>query len=246
MLDGKVAFVTGSTRGIGWAVARLLASKGAAVVLNGTKSDLLEKRLEELRQVSSSQHSAIEGDVSDAEKVKSAYQQIFKTYKRLDVLVNNAGLVESSMLGMISAASAEKLFKVNVLGALMNLQEASRLMGRNKSGSIINITSVVASRGAEGMCAYAASKSAMIGMTMSAARELASRNIRVNAVAPGFIETDATAELSDDQKEKYRQGTMLGRLGAADDVAGAVLFLACDYSQFITAQILGVDGGWLN
>lgn len=246
MLEGKLAFVTGSTRGIGWAVARCFAANGATVVINGTKPELLEQRKEELNAISAKPHTAIEADISDPEQVKAVYQQIFKTFKRLDVLVNNAGIVESRMLGLISAAEAERLLKVNVLGALLNLQEASRLMSRNKSGSIVNITSVVASRGADGMCAYSASKSAMLGMTMSAARELASRNIRVNAVAPGFIETDATANLTDEQKEKFRAGTMLGRLGTADDVAGAVLFLACDYSAYITAQVLGVDGGWLN
>ena len=185
------------------------------------------------------------GDVADPAAVKGFYQEIFQRHRRLDVLVNNAGVLDDALLGMIPDATVERTFSVNTLGALRNLQAAARLMVRNRSGSIINMTSIIGVRGNEGQAVYSASKAARIGLTLSAAKELAPHNIRVNAVAPGFIDTDMTRALPREKFEERVRSVKMGRIGTPQDIANAVLFLASDLSGYITGQILGVDGGML-
>jgi 3-oxoacyl-[acyl-carrier protein] reductase len=177
--------------------------------------------------------------------VRDLYAQIFKRYKRVDILVNNAGVLEDSLVGMVSPAALAKTFHVNVNGVIFNIQYASRMMARQRRGSIVNVSSIIGQSGNAGQTVYGGSKAAVIGITLSAAKELASSGIRVNAVAPGFIETDMTSALP---PEKYRERTLsikMGRVGVADDVANAILFLVSDMSAYVTGQVLGVNGGML-
>jgi len=246
LVDGKVAFITGSTRGIGWAAARMLACHGANVVLNG-KSDreLLDRRVSEIRDEFGVSALGIYADAGDIDAVRGCYREIFQQFKRLDVLVNNAGILEGALLGMITEPLVRRHFEINTFGSIYHLQEASRLMARNKRGSIINLTSILGRLGSEGQAVYSASKAAVIGLTLSAAKELASKNIRVNAVAPGFIETDMVANLPEKVRQDRLANIRMGRPGNPDDVAGSILFLASDYSSYVTGQVLGVDGGMI-
>jgi 3-oxoacyl-[acyl-carrier protein] reductase len=245
-LQGKVALVTGSTRGIGWACAQILAQNGATVLVNGSaESDLLRERVESLRGEFGGAAEGLAFDVGDPNAVKNVYARIFKTYKRLDVLVNNAGVLEDSLLGMVTPQNIEKVFHINVNGVILNMQYASRLMARNGGGSIVNISSIIGRVGNSGQVVYGGSKAAVIGMTMSAAKELAPAKIRVNAIAPGFIETDMVRQLPKEKYEERARSIKMGRVGAPEDVAKAVLFFASELSSYVTGQVLGVDGGML-
>ena len=185
-------------------------------------------------------------DVSDPASVKSIYSAIFKEFKRLDVLVNNAGIMQDSMLGMIPEALIRKSLEVNVMGPLLHLQEAARLMGRNRSGSmIVNLSSIIGDKGKEGQVVYSATKAAILGMTRSAAKELAPKGIRVNAVTPGLIRTDLLKDLPEQKLAEAVAGIKIGRAGEPEDVAGVILFLASDAASYVTGQVLGVDGGMI-
>jgi 3-oxoacyl-[acyl-carrier protein] reductase len=245
-LDGKVALITGSTRGIGWASAKALAEAGAAVVLNGSHdADVLQQRTEALKNEFDTPCIGLFGSVSDPASVKQCYRTIFDRFKRLDILVNNAGVLSDALLGMISSEMIEQVVSTNLLGCIYHLQEASRLMGRNKSGSIINVSSMIGRVGNEGQAVYGASKAGVIGLTLSASKELAPKNIRVNAVAPGLIETDMTKALPEQKYHERLRSIKMGRIGQPEDIANAILFLASDLSAYITGQVLGVDGGML-
>jgi 3-oxoacyl-[acyl-carrier protein] reductase len=245
-LQGKVAFITGSARGIGWACARLLAHHGATVLLNGqTDSDQLRERVAEIKSTFGTESDGFGFDVGSPQAVQQCYAAIFKKYKRLDVLVNNAGILEESLLAMVSAESLEKTFHVNVQGVVLNMQYASRLMARHGAGSIINLSSILGRVGNAGTVVYSASKAAVIGITLSAAKELAPSGIRVNAVAPGLIDTDMTRRLAPEKHQEKLASIGMKRIGTAEDVARAILFFASDLSSYVTGQVLGVDGGML-
>lgn len=245
-LQGKVALVTGSTRGIGWASARLLAQHGATVLLNGqANSDQLKARIQEIKTTCGAEADGFAFDVGSAEAVKECYAVIFKKYKRLDVLVNNAGVLDDSLLGMVSQQNLEQTFHVNVKGVILNMQYASRLMARHGSGSIVNLSSIIGRVGNAGQVVYGGSKAAVIGITLSAAKELAPSRIRVNAIAPGFIDTDMTRRLPPEKFQERLAGIRMKRIGTPDDIARAVLFFASDLSAYVTGQVLGVDGGML-
>jgi 3-oxoacyl-[acyl-carrier protein] reductase len=244
LLAGKIALVTGSTRGIGWATAELFAQNGATVILNGHSSrEAVEQRAAEIEQRFGTRCLGICSDVADAGAVKSCYAEIFRQFKRLDVLVNNAGIMQDALLGMIPEALMRRSLEVNLLGSIFHLQEASRLMGRNRSGSIINISSIIGSRGKEGQAVYSTTKAGIIGLTLSAAKELAPKGIRVNAVTPGFIQTDLLKDLPAQKLAEAVAGIKMGRVGQPEDVAKAILFLASDMAGYVTGQVLGVDGG---
>lgn len=244
-LQGKVALVTGAARGIGWATARLFAQEGARVILAGKPgSELLGTRLDELRS-SGASVDAVEMDVGSPEDVKRCYTAVAKEHKRLDVLVNNAGRLEDNLLGMVTPQSIGSVFRTNVEGVILNMQYASRLMARNRSGSIVNIGSIIGRSGNAGQVVYGGSKAAVIGITLSAAKELAAQNIRVNVVAPGFIDTRMVQQLPAEKYEERLRSIKMGRIGTPEDVAKAVLFLASDDAAYITGQVLGVDGGML-
>jgi len=245
-LEGRVAFVTGSTRGIGWACARALAGAGATVVLNGRNDAArLDARVAELRALAPAEHFGVLCDVGDPAAVRSGYRALFERFRRLDVLVNNAGILQDALLGMISDEIVATTFAVNALGPLYSLQEASRLMARKRSGSIVNVASIIGVAGNTGQAAYGASKAALIGLTRSAAKELAPKNIRVNAVAPGFIQTDMTSQLPKAKYDERVASIGMKRIGMPEDVAEVVLFLASDRSAYVTGQVIGVDGGML-
>jgi 3-oxoacyl-[acyl-carrier protein] reductase len=216
------------------------------VVLNGhSKPELVEQRAAELQSEFGTPCIGLQSDVADPESVKACYRTIFKNFKRLDVLVNNAGILQDALLGMIPDALIRRTIEVNTVGPIYHLQEASRLMARNRSGSIVNMTSIVGRFGNEGQAAYSASKAALIGLTKSAAKELARSNIRVNAVAPGFINTDMVKQLQPQKFEERMNSIKMGRIGEPEDVANTVLFLASDLSAYVTGQVIGVDGGML-
>jgi 3-oxoacyl-[acyl-carrier protein] reductase len=244
-LTGRVAFVTGSTRGIGWATAQLLAERGATVIVNGTDPDLVEARTKELTSRHGRPADGIRCDASQPSEIRAAYQSIFKGHGRLDVLVNNAGILEDALIGMVSDETVTRTFEINTFGAIHHLQGAGRLMKRNGSGSIINLTSIVGINGNLGQIVYSSSKAALVGLTRSASKELAPAGIRVNAVAPGFIDTDMTQALPEDKYAERMASIAMGRIGTAEDVARTIAFLAGDDAAYVTGQIIGVDGGML-
>ena len=242
-LVGKVAVVTGSTRGIGWSVAEQLAAAGAHVVINGrVEGPLLAERARELSERYGVETLAIAADAADSKQVAALYQAVFKRWKRLDVLVNSAGILRDALIGMISDELIRETIQVNLVGSIYHLQGAAKLMGRAKSGSIVNLTSIVGVEGNEGQAVYAASKAGVIGLTLASSKELAPQGIRVNAIAPGFIHTDMTAQLSPEQYELRSSLIRMKRVGTPEDVARVVLFLASDLSSYVTGQVIGVDG----
>jgi 3-oxoacyl-[acyl-carrier protein] reductase len=242
-LDGRVAYVTGSTRGIGNAIARTLAAAGAAVVVNGySVADAAERVAAELAEAHGTRCIGIVADQRDREAVKAAYRTIFSTYGRLDVMVNNAGIVDDALVGMISEHSISDTFEVNSVAIIRNVQAAAQLMRRGGGGSIINISSIMGIHGNPGEVVYAGSKAAVIGITKSAAKELAGQGIRVNAIAPGFIDTDMTRRLPEAIYQARLDSIGMGRVGQPSEVANVALFLASDLSVYVSGQVIGVDG----
>jgi 3-oxoacyl-[acyl-carrier protein] reductase len=237
-LSGRVALVTGGTRGIGLATVRALAEAGATVVLTGRD----EARAKEAA-ASVGAASGLALDVTDAKAVSSLVRSVAKEHGRLDIVVANAGIMEDALLGMIREELVDTTLSTNVAGTLHTVQAAARAMMRKKTGSIVVLASIVGEYGSAGQTVYAASKAAVANIARSAAKELGRSGIRVNAVAPGVIETDLTAGLSEDAKAENTGKTPLGRLGRAEDVANAIRFLVSDEASFITGQVLGVDGG---
>jgi 3-oxoacyl-[acyl-carrier protein] reductase len=246
LLQGKIALITGSTRGIGWATAEAFAEHGATVILNGRSGqEFLDRRVAELRTRFGVSCIGLCADVSDVAAVKSCYRQIFKQFKRLDILVNNAGIMQDALLGMIPEALVRKSLETNLLGPIFHLQEASRLMARNRSGSIINLSSIVGVKGKEGQAVYSTTKAGVIGLTLSAAKELAPSGIRVNAVTPGLIQTDLLKEVPEQKLTEALLGVKMGRIGKPKDVANVIVFLASELAGYVTGQAIGVDGGMI-
>jgi 3-oxoacyl-[acyl-carrier protein] reductase len=237
-LSGRVALVTGGTRGIGLATARALVESGATVVLTGRD----EARAKEAASAAGAA-AGLALDVTDAKAVSSLVRGVAKEHGKLDIVVANAGIMEDALLGMIREELVDTTLSTNVAGTLHTVQAAARAMMRKKSGSIVVLASIVGEYGSAGQTVYAASKAAVANIARSAAKELGRSGIRVNAVAPGVIETDLTAGLSEDAKTENAGRTPLGRLGRAEDVANAIRFLVSDEASFITGQVLGVDGG---
>lgn len=244
MLKGKVALITGSTRGIGWATAELFARNGCTVVLNG-RSDSVEEQSAALKDKYGIQTLGIRADFQDPKQIKECYQRIFKQFKQLDVVVNNAAVMEDALLGMISEDSINRSFGVNAIGIVHSMQNAARLMGRQKSGSIINISSIMGTQGNAGQVVYCATKAAVIGITKASAKELAPNNIRVNCVAPGFIKTELLNGLTPEKYQDKLKSIKMGRAGEPQDVANVVLFLASPLSEYVTGQVIGVDGAMM-
>ena len=238
-LDGSVVLVTGGSRGIGRAIAGALYDQGARVGVLGRDLARAEAAAAELGE----RAIGVGADVSRADEVGRAVAAVEERLGPVDILVNNAGLTRDGLLARMSEADWDAVLDANLKGAFLLMKAVSRGMMKRRSGRIINITSIVGLIGNPGQANYASSKAGLIGLTKSVARELASRNVLVNAVAPGFIDTDMTRALTAEQREALQQQIPLGRLGTADDIAGAVLFLASDLAQYITGQVLVVDGG---
>lgn len=240
-LSGKVAVVTGSTHGIGRAIGIRLASLGAAVVINGHRSDgtPVVKEVEER----GGKAIFLAADVSDSTQVEKLIQGAVDTLGSVDILVNNAGITRDNLLLRLSDAEWDQVLNVNLKGAFLCTRAALKHMLRKRWGRIVNITSVVGIMGNAGQSNYAAAKAGLIGLTRSLAKEVASRSITVNAVAPGLIDTDMTAKLSEHIKKQVLGRVPLGAFGTPDDVASAVAFLASEEARYITGHVLSVDGG---
>lgn len=246
MLEKKIVFVTGATRGIGFASAKVFARAGAIVVLGGRDSQKLKKAIDAIRiELPEARLFPILCDVADEKSVKAAYQKIFSTYKRLDVLLANAGVLHDALIGMVTTAQIQEVFGVNTFGVLYCSQYASRLMAKSGGGSIIIVSSIIGTNGNVGQAVYGGSKAAVIGIAKSLAKELAEQNIRVNAIAPGFIDTDMARSLSDEKFSERIASIKMGRIGKPEEVANVALFLASDLSSYVTGQVIGVDGGML-
>ena len=243
MLSGKTALVTGAGRGIGKAIAKKLASLGATVVVNYSGSK--EKAEETVAEIVAAGGSAeaIQCDVSDFKACEELAKSVVAKYGKLDILVNNAGVTRDGLLMGMSEDDYDKVLDTNLKGAFNMTRHFSRVFLKQRSGRIINISSVSGVMGNAGQANYSASKAGLIGLTKSVARELAGRGVCVNAVAPGFIETDMTNAMKEDAKTKLIENIPLGRIGKPDDIAEAVAFLAGDASSYITGQVLCVDGG---
>ncbi len=243
MLKNKVALVTGASRGIGRAIALTLAGYGAIVIINYCGSK--EKAEEIVNQIKENGGTAIayQADVADFEAVKTMFSDITKEYGRIDILVNNAGITKDNLILKMSEEEFDAVINTNLKGVFNCLKQASRIMLKQKEGRIINISSISGVVGNPGQANYCAAKAGVIGITKSLAKELGSRGITVNAVAPGYINTDMTAVLKDDLKEKVTELIRLKRLGEVEDIAETVAFLASDKASYITGQTIQVDGG---
>lgn len=243
MLNGKIAVVTGASRGIGKAIAMKFAQLGATVVINYNGS---AQKAEEVKQsiIADGGRAVIKQcNVADYDACEAFIKEVIDQFGRIDILVNNAGITKDGLIMRMSEEDFTNVVDVNLKGTFHCIRFASRQMMKQRSGRIINMSSVVGISGNAGQINYAASKAGVIGMTKSAAKELASRGITVNAIAPGYIETDMTNVLSDKVKEETMKQIPLGRLGQTGDIAAAAAFLASDEAGYITGQVLAVDGG---
>ena len=243
MLEGKIALVTGASRGIGRQIAKTLAAKGAFVIVNYNGSAAKAEEVVKEIQAAGGNGQAVQCNVSDFESCKEMLDAVVKEHGRLDILVNNAGITRDNLLMKMSEEDFDAVIQTNLKGVFNCTRHIARQMLKQKSGRIINISSVSGVLGNAGQANYSASKAGVIGLTKSVARELASRGITCNAVAPGFIETDMTDAMTESAKEAVQKQIPLGRCGNTKDVAELVTFLASDKAAYITGQVISVDGG---
>ena len=242
MLSGKVAIVTGASRGIGRAIALALAEQGVKVIATARNPEALKELVKTIKE-QGGEASAFPGDVANENDANQLIEQAVDVFGKLDILVNNAGITRDGLLLRMKNQDWDDVLNTNLKGAFLCIRAAAKIMSKQRSGSIVSISSVVGEMGNAGQANYCASKAGLIGLTKSVARELARRNIRVNAVTPGFISTDMTEDMSDKARNALVEQIPLARLGEAEDVANAVLFLVSEKSSYITGQILGVNGG---
>ena len=242
-LDGKAALITGAARGIGFHTARLLAREGASIALMDLSPEETERAAKELSAETGKTVLAVCGNVSNEGDCSAAVARTVEAFGRLDILVNNAGITRDSLTLRMKECDFDAVIAVNLKGAFLMAKAASKAMIKQRFGRIINISSVVGQMGNAGQANYSASKAGLIGLTKSLAREFASRDVLVNAVAPGFIETKMTEGLDDAAKQKLLEMIPLGRLGSPEDVAHAALFLAGESAAYITGQVIAVNGG---
>lgn len=243
-LSGKTAFVTGASRGIGRATALRLAQEGAKVALNFSSNIAKAEAVKAEIESAGGEAMLVQGDVSNFAVVTELIKKVIDKWGRLDILVNNAGITRDNLLLKMSEEDFDKVIATNLKGVFNCTKVVTKLMMKQRGGRIVNMSSVVGLRGNISQTNYAAAKAGIIGFTKSAARELASRGVTVNAVAPGLINTDMTAALSEKIKEVMLQEIPAGRMGTPEDVANAVAFLVSDQAAYITGQVLSVDGGF--
>ena len=241
-LTGKVAVVTGASSGLGQQFARALSEQGCDVAILARRKERLEEFSKELKQ-NGQDCLPVSCDVTDEESIKNAIKAVVDHFGKIDILVNNAGITKDNLIGRMKDEDFDAVIDVNLKGTFYMMRGVSRLMLRQRAGRIINMSSVVGVMGNAGQVNYSASKAGVIGMTKSLARELASRHITVNAVAPGMIETDMTGAMSDAVKEKVVENIPFKEMGKPEDIAETVAFLAGDGARYITGQVLCVDGG---
>jgi 3-oxoacyl-[acyl-carrier protein] reductase len=243
-LEGRVALVTGASQGIGHACALALARHGASVAVAARNQQKLDELVGQIT-AAGGKASAFVMDVADEEQIKSASKAVIGQFGKIDILINNAGITRDQLVMRMKRADWDVVLNTNLTSAYLCIQQVIGSMLKQRWGRIINVTSVFGQMGQAGQANYAASKAGLIGLTMAMAREVASRNITCNAVAPGFIETSMTAALSDEFKATAVKQIPLGRVGSPEDVASAVCFLASEEASYITGQVLGVNGGLL-
>lgn len=243
LLDGKVCLITGTHRGIGAATLQRFVEEGATVYANARTVGCMDERCAALSETGPGTAIPVYFDVTDVSAMKEAVTRIKKEQGHWDVLVNNAGIMQDALIGMVQHETMERVFQTNVFAAMEALQFAAKIMRRQESGSIINFASIVGTFGNRGQLVYSASKGAVIAMTKTAAKELAPSHIRVNAVAPGMIDTDMFRSVGEDRMDDYLDGTIgFHELGTPGEVADSCVFLASDLSYYVTGQILGIDG----
>lgn len=242
LLKNKVCLVTGTSRGIGTAIVKRFAEEGAVVYANARTPGCIDERCKEQSESTGGTVFPVYFDVRDEAAAKATVMDIRKKHGHLDVLVNNAGVMKDALIGMISSEQMQDIFSVNVFAVMNLLQLAARIMMKQKAGSIINLSSIVGVEGNAGQLVYSASKGAVAALTKTAAKELAPHNIRVNAIAPGMIDTDMFREIGEEKMRRHLDNIKMGRFGTPDDIAKAATFFASDLSSYITGEILGVDG----
>ena len=243
LLDGKTALVTGASRGIGRAIALCLAAEGARVAINYAGNVKAAEEVKAAIEAAGGTAILCQADIADSAAVEAMVANVVKEFGTIDILVNNAGITRDTLLMRMKDEDFAKVLDTNLKGVFYCTKAISKLMMKKRSGRIVNMASVVGLVGNAGQTNYAAAKAGVIGFSKSAAKELASRGITVNVVAPGFIGTDMTAGLPESVKEKMLTDIPLGRMGEAEDVANAVLFLASEQASYITGQVVNVDGG---
>jgi 3-oxoacyl-[acyl-carrier protein] reductase len=244
-LDGKVAIVTGGSRGIGRATCEALAAQGAFVVVNYVRGEEEAKRTVAAIEAAGGRAETAQFDVGDMAATEAAIAEIAKRHGRLDLLVANAGIAIDALLLRLKEDDLDRLFAVNVKGAIAAARAAIKVMMRAKTGRVVFLSSIVGEMGNAGQTAYAATKAALIGVTKSLAREYASRNVTVNCVAPGFVDTDMTHELTAELKDKMLAGVPLGRTATPAEIAAPVVFLCSDEAAYVTGEVVRVNGGML-
>ncbi|MEX3744509.1 MULTISPECIES: 3-oxoacyl-[acyl-carrier-protein] reductase [Lysinibacillus] len=242
-LEGKVAVVTGASRGIGRAIALKLADEGAKVIVNYSGSQAKAEEVVAMIQENGGEAIAVQGSVSKTEEVTALMDAAVKTFGSLDILVNNAGITRDNLLMRMKEDEWDDVLDTNLKGVFLCTKAVTRQMMKQRAGRIINISSIVGVAGNAGQANYVAAKAGVIGLTKTTAKELASRNILVNAIAPGFIETEMTDQLPDDIKQGMLTQIPLAKLGQPEDIAKAVVFLASDDANYMTGQTLHIDGG---
>jgi 3-oxoacyl-[acyl-carrier protein] reductase len=242
-MEGKIALVTGGGRGIGRAIAEALARRGCHLALLDRNAELVESSAQEIATLFSRRTLALSGDVADTANIKACVETVLAEFGRIDILVNNAGITRDNLIMRMEEADFDAVLDVNLKGVWNCCKAVIRPMIKQRFGRIINISSVSGLAGQAGQTNYSASKAGVIGLTKALAREVASRGITVNAVAPGYIPTALTADLPADLKEAILKATPIGRMGTPEEVAHAVAFFASDEAAFITGQVLSVDGG---
>ena len=245
LLEGKTAIITGASRGIGKGIAEVFARHGANIAFTYSSSVGPAQALEETLNAQGIKAKGYQSDASDLKQAESFVEAVLADFGSIDIVINNAGITRDNLLMRMSEEDFDKVIQVNLKSVFNMTKAVQKTMLKQRSGSIVNISSVVGVKGNAGQANYAASKAGAIGFTKSIALELGSRNIRCNAIAPGFIETEMTAKLAPDVVQRWRDDVPLRRGGTAEDVANACLFFASDLSAYVTGQVLNVDGGML-